>query len=222
MYESGEYETLSGSVARRFEGIRRGYARWPRLMDSIDVLDWGRSGRRSGPRARDVRQNQRSGLAPRLRYSLASGTSHRAGRHQEKQMKHTLIFTSSVIVAALSIAALPANAQARRNGGHQGGGGHVSGRQSAPRQSSRGASPQTRQSAPRGSYSAPRTMSRPSGNRPYSGTQALPRSSGNRSYGNNSYGPRTAAPRYNSPSYSGGRGTVMRPPATVVTAVARA
>jgi hypothetical protein len=124
------------------------------------------------------------------------------GRQTEMHMKRTLIFTSSVIVAALSLAALPADAQARRNNGHQGSGG----RQAAPRQSSRGTSPQARQNAPRGSYSAPQAMTRPSGNRPYSGTQALPRSSGNRSYGNNSYGARAAMPRYNSPSYGAGRG----------------
>ena len=144
-------------------------------------------------------------------------------------MKRTLTFTSAVIVAALSVAALPAAAQAHRNSGHQGGGGHVSASQSAPRQASRGTSAQPRQSAPRGSYSAPQAMSRSYGNRAYSGSQVMPRAYGNRAYsgsqvmpraygnrsysagqamsrayGNRSYGARTAGPRYNSPSYRGG------------------
>ena len=72
----------------------------------------------------------------------------------ERYMNRKWTFTSAVIVAALSVAVLPAGAQGRERGGRPGGGGGQGGGGQAPRQQSaqqaapRQAPPQARQSAP--------------------------------------------------------------------------
>ncbi len=113
-------------------------------------------------------------------------------------MKRTLTFTPAVIVAALSLLALPAAAQEHHGGGGSGGGGHVASaprtggggqaRQSAPRSSS--SAPQARSaqggrtySTPQGrTYAAPRTLPRESQGGSSVGGQAVPRTSGNGTY----------------------------------------
>jgi len=125
-------------------------------------------------------------------------------------MNRTLTFTSAVVVTALSLAALPAAAQDRRESGHQRGGARATAsqpapqqetaRQAVPRQAPRETSAPVRQAAPRAAESAPRAPE----SRPYVAPQAATRAPENRSY---EAQPRAVArpdsrPAYQVPSYS--------------------
>jgi len=116
-------------------------------------------------------------------------------------MNRTWTFTSAVIVAAMSVAVLPAGAQGRERGGRPGGGGQGGGgqaprqqsaQQAAPRQAppqarQQTAPPQARQAAPRPSenrqYQAPPQAQRSYESRPLpTAPQATPRAYENRQY----------------------------------------
>ncbi|HEX7484543.1 MAG TPA: PEGA domain-containing protein [Vicinamibacterales bacterium] len=130
-------------------------------------------------------------------------------------MNRKLTFTSAVVVAALSIAAVPAGAQEQRDSGRQRGGGRATASAPAPRQdAARQATPRgsdNRQSSapqalPRGSdsrqSSAPQALPRGSDSRQSSAPQALPRGSDNRQY--QSQQRAYERPSYQAPSYRSG------------------